>query len=119
MTEPSSRSAFRGEVRYTALGLAAELTWYLRHWPPHPPSVLICAEDVAERLRPHMAEPLEAPPEWIVALPSLIRIDIVTSPDSAPGTWRLVCHDACKVDAEAGTVRHSECSIPAEGILIT
>jgi hypothetical protein len=106
--------------------------WDLASDRPPGRQELTCAADVAEGLVTVTREAeqpgaVQLPPgalRWHAQQMScLIDIPVIISPDSAPGTWRLVTHDHCEVryrDEEnmlGGWVSHAECSITAEGCL--
>jgi hypothetical protein len=91
---------------------------------------LTCAADVAEGLvtvtreaeQPGAAQLPPGALRWHAQQMSrLVDIPVIISPDSAPGTWRLVTHDRCEVrNAEAASpldawVSHQDCTITAEG----
>jgi hypothetical protein len=77
--------------------------------------VLECGADVLVAL--HLVIP-DAPPRkpWEPDLTFLTGVDIVLDPDSAPGNWRVVRHEACAVDDE-NRVSHGLCPVVAEGRL--
>lgn len=85
---------------------------------------LVCAADVAEALAEVAREPERTAPDpdpfmQAGAVGNLINIPVITGPESAPGTWRLVTHGGCKVIGEYPDHRisHEECEITAEGCL--
>jgi hypothetical protein len=83
---------------------------------------LTCAADVAEALAAVTREADKAAPRRDFIPPPaapLAGIPVIVSPDSAPGTWRLVTHDHCEVRGEhpGAWVSHERCSIAAEGRL--
>ena len=88
---------------------------------------LLCAPDVAEALANVIHEKDDADPRPAQFIPPpafpLIDIPVIISPDSAPGSWRLVTHDGCEVrnadaaDPLGAWVSHEKCTITAEGSL--
>jgi len=84
---------------------------------------LTCAPDVAEALAGIIREADEADPRPREFTPPpafpFPDIPVIISPDSAPGTWRLVTHDRCEVTGEPPDCRvsHADCTITAEGRL--
>jgi hypothetical protein len=77
------------------------------------------ADDLAEAIGPPVK-----PKPWEADLTWLMGIDVVVTPDSAPGSWRLIRHDHCEVIDVAGPdgepdygksyVSHQGCTILAE-----
>lgn len=75
--------------------------------------VLLCAQDIADALAgTYTPAPPKTPGE--ADLTVMMGIDVTVTPDSAPGTWRLIRHDHCAVTDE-GRVTHGECTILGEG----
>jgi hypothetical protein len=77
--------------------------------------VLTCAQDVADALA-DVSTP--APPRmpWEADLTFLTGINVVVSPDAAPGTWQLLRHDHCEVIGgetpdQAMIVTHRDCTV--------
>ncbi len=102
--------------------LLQELTREARS-PGH--AVLYCAQDVSNvlsaALPPTPSSPL-SPCDFFTAgvIADLLAVDIVVTPDSAPGTFRLVRHYdghaiTCEVHGE--TVSHARCPVILEGTL--
>lgn len=97
--------------------LIKEHSWTKYH------KVLFCAQDVADDLASECA-PAAPPMPGMADLTWLVGIAIVVTPDSAPGSWRLVRHDHCEVvtvededgqyDMEKSYVSHQDCTILAE-----
>jgi hypothetical protein len=97
--------------------LAVLRDWY---WQPGR-KVLLCAQDVADALGRTGGEVIKGYDQEIslaAGLTSFLAIEVTVTPDSAPGTWSLVRHDKCTVDAPDGdysraVVRHRECRVVA------
>lgn len=88
---------------------------------------LFCARDVADALAQLLPQP------WSPALPGspfhatgviagLLAVNIIVTPDSPPGSFRLVWHYdqarrvmSCEVHGE--TVSHARCAVVLEGVL--
>jgi hypothetical protein len=80
--------------------------------------VLTCAQDVADALA-HISTPTPPRLPWEPDLAALTGIDVVVSPDAAPGTWRLLRHDHCDVIGgetpdQAMIVTHRNCTVLGE-----
>jgi len=100
---------------------------------------LLCARDVCDKLAEAVPPPKEGRSATYNTLALLMSVNVIITPDSPPGHFRLVRHDNCKVndpwteiDSTDGggivyvappasppplTVSHSECSILEEGVL--
>jgi hypothetical protein len=87
---------------------------------------LLCARDVADALA--RALPPSSPPvpgslfygPGVVA--GLLAVDIVITPDSPPGAFRLIRHydpgrRGISCEVRGGTVVHERCQVIAEGVL--
>ena len=79
---------------------------------------LLCAQDVAGELA-EASVPARPRMPWEVDLAPLTGIEVVVSPDSAPGTWRLTQHDHCEVTGSemperSRIVTHENCTVLAE-----
>jgi hypothetical protein len=100
------------------LALLKEHFWTRHH------KVLLCAEDVAGYISSQYAPPAQRPSWEEASLIAIMGIDVVITPDSAPGSWRLVRHDHCAVidvedaegrpDLEKTHVSHDGCTILGE-----
>lgn len=111
----------------TAADLAALLTGQLRLVHALSPArpggwqELTCAADVAGTLAAIIgASADEVPgPGFLPPACPLVSIPVIISPDSAPGTWRLITHDHCEVRGEHpdAWVSHEACTITGEGCL--
>lgn len=74
--------------------------------------VLLCSQDVADGMGPAGAgapDPLRMIGDPAVFLGTA---DVVISPDSPPGYWKLTRHDHCTV--RNSTVYHSGCTVLGE-----
>lgn len=81
--------------------------------------VLLCSRDVADRLKDATYDLARGRDHPDQALMALLGVEVVPTPDSAPGCWRIMLHNKCKVEGEEPPYRitHQECSILAEGRL--
>lgn len=88
--------------------------------------VLLCAQDVAEGLGVPPVLTAAGPPArpWEDSLDAFLAVSVIVTPDSPPGSWRLVLHDQCTVNLAADEdgrvlpektyVSHERCTILGE-----
>jgi hypothetical protein len=86
--------------------------------------VLLCAQDVADDLAGSSAAPAAPRRPWEMGLDTLMAVNVIVTPDSPPGSWRLVRHDHCTVnlatgedghpDLEKSYVSHEGCTVLGE-----
>lgn len=81
--------------------------------------VLTCARDVFDALGDASAPPPPPVMPWKFNVAAFTGINVIISPDAAPGTWRLVQHDHCEVIESRRTgqemiVTHRNCTILGE-----
>jgi hypothetical protein len=80
---------------------------------------LLCGSGVAEALATAIPERAQPAAAGFAGLPlgELTGIQIVTDERMEPGSFLLVSHGACKVDAEKGEVTHEGCVALVKGVL--
>jgi hypothetical protein len=99
-----------------------------RHYWTRGHKVLLCAQDVADGLGVPPVLTAQGPPRrpWEADLDAFMAVTVIVTPDSPPGSWRLVRHDQCTVNLatdedgqvvpEKTYVSHERCAILGENL---